>query len=216
VTPQVAALGTPQVAAVTTPSKPLNIAVVGDSISISLILPVSPAGCVQAIGPAPDCQYDSTGKSAYPALLGQMLGANVSNYAVGGKQTDWMIANEVPRVSPNADIVVYEGGTNDLAANGPVVTTRVEDMVAAITARAPHAKIVFVGMRFYSSCDPAAVNAWNRHEVAVANIIGGKFVDMISPWPTGLTKAWPDGTHPAQSTEPQIASLVAASIAIKP
>lgn len=191
-------------------ARPLNIAVVGDSISHNTVLSTAP--CIQAIGPPPDCQYDLTGATSYPVALASLLHANVSNFSVGGTQWDTMISDQVPQISPASDVVIYEGGTNDLAyfdtsvPGGPYSHSQI--VVAAIRLRAPNARIITIGVRYYAGSSGPAVNEWDTIETAIPNT---QFIDLRLAFPAGDSR-WPDGTHPDKDAVQEIAQKVAAAI----
>jgi lysophospholipase L1-like esterase len=164
---------------------------------------------VQAIGPPPDCQYDTQYADAYPSITGAILGAIVDNFSIGGTQWDTMISDQVPQVPTNADVVIYEGGTNDLAMSHPGAGPEwhIDAVITAIRARAPRARIVLVGVRYYAGSSPTAVDDWDTHEQGT----GLPFVDLRPMFPPGDPR-WPDGTHPNPAANQILGKMVAQAI----
>lgn len=194
-----------------TPSAPnpaprgtLTIAVVGDSISRYHIDP-GPAPCGPVLG-GPACGAFVTTDN-YPTFVGSALGATVVNLSIPGARTVTSpngipdILSEVPGIPTGADIVLFEGGTNDLPS---YALDRIDTVVSAIQKQAPKARIIFVGVRYYASSTPSRVDEWDSHEASL-----GTFVDLR--WLTDVAD-FPDGTHPSITGVQKIAAAVLAKI----
>jgi lysophospholipase L1-like esterase len=162
---------------------------------------------------ATKCTYVRDKTQAYPAEIAATTGFAVSNYALGGTETTVTapsgrppIIDQVASVDPLTTIVIFEGGTNDTAF-GSTDYTRIDEVTAAIRARAPKAKIVFVGVRYYWSSQADKVDAWDAHERSVAASVGGAFVDTRI-WPPSDYADFPDGTHPSVTGVHKLATAV--------
>lgn len=175
------------------PGMPL-IVVVGDSISTSHYRPHSADG-------------------EYPYVLAKRMHAALLNLSVPGWETDAMIAHAVPLIPSNSDVVIYEGGTNDLIYTGLQALPRVADVTAAVRARAPHAKIVVVGLREFRESLKAGIRAWNAREEALAEARGITYVNIGDAFPAADRAEWPDGVHPNRKGAERLATIVLERVA---
>jgi lysophospholipase L1-like esterase len=165
------------------------ITVVGDSISTSHYRPHAADG-------------------EYPFLMATAIHANLLNLAVPGWETDAMIAHAVPLVPVESDVVIYEGGTNDLIYTGLGALPRIGAVIAAIRARAPHAKIVVVGLRDFGKAPDASIRRWNEEERSAARDAGALYIDLYTAFPASDRAEWPDGVHPNAGGARKIATIV--------
>jgi lysophospholipase L1-like esterase len=211
----------------------LTIAVVGDSISTVQILAGSPIPCGWPTTIA--CNYSFDSSIAYPTIVGQRTGDAIVNLAKAGSRTVDDITppggapipsalNMVPSIPRAADVVVFESGTNDVSASGisPQLLDRADTVVAAIRKQAPHAKLIIIGVRYFNGCEPplteksacrtVTVDAWDDREQGIAKSLGGVFIDLRPPWPSGTGPGWPDGTHPSTAAEQKLAELVISAL----
>jgi len=129
------------------------VAVLGDSISVLTTLPQSvaaPPNSSCTTGWDQGCEYTVDSTYSWPGVVAQMTGARVYNLArydnaettVGNPS--W-IDNQVPFIPRDADFVVFEGGRADISLDkNPDPSNHVEQIVKAIVAQAPRAKIVFL------------------------------------------------------------------------
>jgi len=95
-----------------------------------------------------------TAQGHYTTPLAAALGANLTNVGAGGAQIGAMIANQIPLIPTDADLVTLEAGINDFPTSLPLGTLGDADaatfygalQVAAndIATRAPNAVIVFL------------------------------------------------------------------------
>jgi hypothetical protein len=130
------------------------VAVLGDSISVLTTLPQSAAAppnwnCTTGWAGG-GCEYTVDSTYSWPGVVAQLAGADVYNLArydnaettVGSPS--W-IDNQVPFIPRSADFVVFEGGRADLSLDKSLdPSNHVEQIVNAIAAQAPRAKIVFL------------------------------------------------------------------------
>jgi lysophospholipase L1-like esterase len=185
------------------PRGALHIAIVGDSISRTIVAGNGPSGFLYSNDPA----------TAYPAYFVTTLRARVTNLAVPSAQTDEMIAQQVPLVPRDSDVVVYEGGANDLLYTGLSALSRIDAVVAAIRARAPRAKIVLVGVRYCAYRQPDEVRTWDERERDVARTASATYIDLRTIFPSSDRHDWPDGLHPNEHGARSLAALIAQKIA---
>jgi lysophospholipase L1-like esterase len=170
-----------------------RITVVGDSISTS--------------------HYRPHGTDAeYPFLVASAIRASVTNLSVPGWETDAMIAHAVPVVARDSDIVIYEGGTNDLIYTGISALPRIDRVISAIRAQAPHAKIIIVGLRDFGRAPNQSIIAWNKREESVAAPAGAAYVDLYSAFPASDRAEWPDGVHPNSAGAHRLAGIIERAI----
>ena len=196
---------------------PLSIAVIGDSVSRIQILPDSAVPCGAPVGNVPACDFSTDGSKAWPAMLAQQIGATVVDLASSGARTvepfagTTAVIDQVPGIPTNANAVVIESGTNDTSAHGagPQYASDIGAVVSAVKARAPNARLIFVGVRYFwqPTNISARVDLWNANLAAQ-----GTFVDLRSLWPAGVGPDWPDGTHPGPNAVAAIARMVAAAL----
>jgi lysophospholipase L1-like esterase len=99
---------------------------------------------------------------------------------------------------------------NDLSLSGNSISTTANAAIltAAIHARAPRARIVYIGLRCWTSCNKAAIEAWNATLKQLAKKYGA-FVDIMPLGPDGASALFPDGTHPSPATARSLAAKVA-------
>jgi lysophospholipase L1-like esterase len=197
---------------------------VGDSISRIQLLPASPFPCGNAGGGT--CLFSEDFALTWPTAMARLAGSSVLNLAVPGAQTT--VASlpdipaitdaQVPQVPPNTDVVVYAGGTNDLAAT-PVAAAlpRIDVVLAKIRAQAPLARIIALNVRRFKvasnpACCAAQADAWDDHLAVAVGRIGGTVIEMRSPWPDFASDDWRDGIHPGPNAVQKIGALVAAKI----
>jgi lysophospholipase L1-like esterase len=173
------------------------ITVIGDSISTSHYRPHRADG-------------------EYPFLVATSMHANLLNLAVPGWETDAMIAHALPLVPRNSDVVIYEGGTNDLIYTGLAALPRIDAVIAAIRARAPHAKILVIGVRGLRNVPDASIRRWNERERTAAHNAGARYIDLYSAFPPSDLAKWPDGVHPNGSGARKIATMVERVLAQDP
>ncbi|GAC1408637.1 MAG: hypothetical protein NVSMB64_17100 [Candidatus Velthaea sp.] len=201
-------------------SKPV-VAVLGDSESLLTILPPSGAGCIPGWGPVPECQYSIDPMFNWPGVLARLTDYDVRNFAALGTQTvvdsyagPSMVRLMVPQIPADAQIVVCQCGVNDLALNAgsPSTSARAAQLTKAIVERAPHARIIYLGIRCYTGCSQPGVDAWNDAMQNLAKTYGA-FVDLAALGPAGASDAFPDGTHPSPPTALKIAGAIAATAA---
>lgn len=166
-----------------------RLVVVGDSISTSAYFPHGADG-------------------EYPFLVATAIHANLINLAVSGWETDAMIAHAIPLIRSDADIVLYEGGTNDLIFTGLSALPRISEAISAIKARAPHAKIIIVGLRDFGRAPNQSILTWNKREEAVARSVGASYIDLYSMFPASDRDEWPDGVHPNSAGARRLALIV--------
>jgi len=196
------------------------VAVLGDSISDLTVLPQNPVGCHAGPGPT-GCQYTENRTLNYPGVLRQITGANVQFYHQGNLETTesrvgadgsaigtWL-GNGIQRIPPDAAVVVLEAGFQDLNLSGcnPKVSSRLITLTDAARAKAPHAKIVFIGTRFCG----AAGDAWNATGKSLADRYGA-FIDLRAIAPDGPTPQFPDGIHAGPDTNRRIGSELARAV----
>jgi lysophospholipase L1-like esterase len=147
-----------------------------------------------------------------------MTGYNVINLSALGVTTTKnvesgpsMLGFMVPQIPGNAEFVVCQCGINDLSLSGSSIATTVNAgiLTKAIHARAPRARIIYIGLRCWTDCSPPAIAAWNTTLKQLARTYGA-FVDIIPLGPDGASTLFPDGSHPNPATARAIASKVAA------
>jgi lysophospholipase L1-like esterase len=190
----------------------MQIAVIGDSISETMVDPDSPEECLRGDRAGRNCLYSHDRHDSYPAILGERFHANITNLAVWGSRTDQMIANQVPHVPADANIVIYEGGSNDLRFGGVSTLRSIDTVVGAIRERAPHARLIVIGVRHFTGSRADDVRAWNEREQEVAHSVGASFVEMASAFPASDYRDWPDGIHPSAEGVRKIGSVFAIAI----
>jgi lysophospholipase L1-like esterase len=120
-----------------------------------------------------------------------------------------IIDTQVPRIDPTAAVVLIAAGAANVDGADPAQPLDVlfDRLVRAINARAPHARIVVVGVR--SSAVAARLGAWNNHARRVAIANQGAFIDTMSRFPLTDVADFPDGVHP---TPAAVAALVDAIV----
>jgi lysophospholipase L1-like esterase len=187
----------------------LKIAVVGDSISVAYISTPGPCGMNTGIV----CDFIINDATAWPAALARRTGATVVNLAVAGAETTVVspkgeppIKNQVPLIDPATQVVIFEGGTNDLGY-GSTDYNRVNKIADMIGKQAPQARLVFLGVRYFWHSLPARVDAWDAREKLQARRHGGIFVDTRI-FPRNDYADFPDRTHPSPGGVIKLAILV--------
>jgi lysophospholipase L1-like esterase len=166
------------------------VAAVGDSIT---------AG-VETNGPG---TWDPDVAHTYPCVAAALLRAGCANAAVNGRRTDEMPA-QVASIPVDAAYVIVNAGTNDVLQAGPANpdVSRFDRLIAAIRARAPSARLVFVTLRrfrpIYEPFQPAwlpHVRLWNAHERSVARDAGAAVLDLENDARWYDRNEWPDNVH---------------------
>lgn len=163
---------------------------------------------------------------SWPTAMAKLAGSSVLNLAVPGAQTT--VASlpdipaitdaQVPQVPPQTDVVVYAGGTNDLAAAAVATALpRIDVVLAKIRVQAPLARIIALNVRRFKvasnpACCAAQADAWDDHLAVAVGRIGGMVIDLRSPWPDFASDDWRDGIHPGPNAVQKIGALVAAKI----
>jgi len=174
-------------------SRARRLVVVGDSISTSAYFPHGADG-------------------EYPFLIATAIHAGLINLAVPGWETDAMIAHAIPLVAPGSDIVLYEGGANDLIFTGLNALPRISRAITAIQAQAPHAKIIIVGLRDFGKAPNQSIIIWNKREQDVARSVGAAYIDLYSVFPASDRAEWPDGVHPNSTGAHRLARIIERAI----
>lgn len=165
------------------------LVVVGDSISTSHYRPHAANG-------------------EYPFLLANAMRIGLINLAVAGWETDAMIAHAVPLIPRDSNVVIYEGGINDLIFTGTRALQRIDRVISVIHSQAPRAKIVIVGLRDFRDSLSASIRAWNTREKLVARSTGAAYVDLYSTFPPSDRAEWPDGVHPNAKGAEHLAQII--------
>lgn len=203
----------------------LRIAVVGDDTLRSVVTDTSPIPCGPSPYPAP-CTYEGRSPSAYTGLLNRTTRGTVSVLSELGP-TDAqeltyhavpvVLDVQLPRLSVDADVVIVNAGRSDVSAGPPAeILSRLDDLVAGIRARAPAARIVFLGLRAPARPRDARVDAWNARERELARALGGIFIDLGTADSAQEYRLFPDGLHPSRAGSESLAQRIARALALSP
>jgi hypothetical protein len=193
------------------------IIVVGDSLSKLSILPPSTAGCVPGWGPLPDCQYSIDPALSWPGYLARITGRRVRNLAQLGAETiidepfgPSMIGLQVPQIPSDTQLVVVDWGDADLGVSDSSLATSQNawTMTKAILSRAPHTRIIYIGIHCAPDCPKAGVDAWNDMDAMLGKRYGG-YVDIGQVGPDGMNAKFPDGGHMSLEAAAAMAARVA-------
>jgi lysophospholipase L1-like esterase len=190
----------------TTTEAPIHVAAVGDSITAGVM---DDAAASDLANPDPYYHVDPT--RSFAGVAASLLGdASPAILGVPKAFTWEMAVKQVPLIPLNATVVIAYGGTNDAFPH--VDPAAVDDLVAAIRARVPKAKIVLLTVRHlvrWTAAD-AWVPTWNAHVRAVAKSSGAILVDQEqSPQPQD---GYPDNMHPDAVAAAALGRTVAAAV----
>jgi lysophospholipase L1-like esterase len=107
-----------------------------------------------------------------------------------------MIGLQVPQIPSNAQLVIVDWGDADLGVSGslPATSQNAWTMTKAILSRAPHTRIIYIGLHCAPDCAKAGVNAWNDMDATLGRRYGG-YVDVSQIGPDGINAEFPDGGH---------------------
>jgi lysophospholipase L1-like esterase len=200
----------------------LNIAVIGSSMERNVVLDGSSIPCGIIMRAAP-CLYEDLSPLSYPTFLGALTNATIYNLSVAGSQAadnktagtiPPALDTQVPNIPANVDIVILQIGLNDTSISATIEVTlnRVDKVVAAVRARAPNARIIFVSLRDYGASFHQRITDWNAREMRVARSIGATVVDIRTPFPATDYTDFPDGTHASVIGGLRVAQLIEAAI----
>lgn len=198
-----------------------DVVVIGDSLSFLTILPPSGTGCTPGWGPTPYCQFSNDPSVTWPGVLSKITGYSVWNLSDLGTQTTVdsftgasILGLEVSQIPAATKVVIVSWGDNDLYANNQsrATSARVARMTAAIVARAPHARIVFLPIHCYPGCPRAAIDAWTAADKNMARKYGGAFFDLRKVGPDGINAQFPDSGHLSVDAARLMAEKIAALI----
>jgi acyl-CoA thioesterase-1 len=126
-----------------------------------------------------------------------------TGYVNGGKQGRTYLQRLSRRgvLSPAYDVVLLEGGTNDLRADPATMLARTTRTVRYVRSRLPHAQIVLMG-----AFNPPS-GRYDARRVTVDRIIGGVAAELSVPYFSPISGGWtdaqgprflsPDGLHPS-------------------
>jgi hypothetical protein len=187
----------------------VNVTVIGDSI-MQIVCGTAP--CDPISNPA---NVTSGAMEDAPNVMATTLGANLQNLGSSGGWAALMTSTYVPQISLFANVVVINTGVNDVSGGRP--NADFNALVAAIQARVPSAKLVFVLCRQYgafSLASPsAAVNSWNANVQAVATSIGASAAVVDDATTAGWYGAhWPDNTHGDATAMSALGNAIASAI----
>jgi lysophospholipase L1-like esterase len=215
--------GASTTAPTSTPSGPIT-AVLGSSTAREVILDGSPVPCGYWLtNDTKKCIYQDASPFAYPVVL-ETLMPPVLNLSFGGAQAADMktsgtiptvLDSQVPQIPVDTAFVVLDIGTMDISINGAVeiVLSRADRVVAAIRARAPKAKILLLGVRYFETGYPTRIDAWDERDQAIAaSVPNVKFLDLRKVFPASDHVDFPDGTHMSQNASKKIAQMIAAAL----
>lgn len=200
----------------------LKIAVLGASMERNIVMDGSPEPCGDILS-APPCKFQDPSPLAYPNILADLVNATVDNFSVGGAQAadaktygkiPSVLEDQVPKMSPDTDVAILDIGVNDMSISGaiPSILRRADKVAAAVRQRAPHARIVFLGLRRFATSIRSRVNAWNAHEEHLAAADGAVMIDLDRRFPPTDYVDFPDGTHASVIGSLRIAQLIESAI----
>jgi hypothetical protein len=200
------------------------LAALGDSTTLATLIMPSGVRCPLRIEPSPYCQYAFEPNENFVADGAQSAGYEIENLSSIGAQT---VANsfvgqdvidlQVPFIHPQTSVVVLSAGLLDVSENGFVdVSSRLDVLTNAIRAFAPHAKIVYVGVRYFNDTasipqQRAAVDAWDAREAALGRRYGA-FLDLRPLLPDGYASLTPDGVHLTLAAQAIVARQLAQTL----
>jgi lysophospholipase L1-like esterase len=136
------------------------------------------------------------------------------DYTVG----DSALTLEVPLIPLESSFVLFGGGVSDIANySAGDLTQRLDTIDAAIRKRAPHAHIIYVGMRYFNdtlgdSMRKPLIDAWDDRERQIATSHGDRFVDTRVIVAPGRSADSPDGAHYSLAANRRIAAAIVRSI----
>jgi hypothetical protein len=205
-------------------TRPIAVAL-GSSDSLLTVMSSSTIGCTVDFAALPACQLDLDPALAYPGLVGQMAGLRMLNFSSPGAQTtvdytvgDSALTLEVPLIPLESSFVLFGGGVSDIANySAGDLTQRLNTIDAAIRKRAPHAHIIYVGMRYFNdtlgdSMRKPLIDAWDDRERQIATSHGDRFVDTRVIVAPGRSADSPDGAHYSLAANRRIAAAIVRSI----
>ena len=197
----------PTLSATATPT----ITVLGDSI------------CAGYITTAPLAYVDDPMK-AWPAVVGQLTGDNVTNLCIPGagiSPGDAVAEQyEVPAIPKNTTFLIYANGMNDFGTERQTWQQEkwtLDALLPTLRAAAPQATLVFVGVRSVTWLGNMTFADFAAFNTYLASIPNSLYVDDASGTDPGsywyVPSEWDSGgVHPTLAAVAKIAKAVAAVI----
>jgi hypothetical protein len=121
-----------------------------------------------------------------------------------------MIGLQVPQIPSDTQLVVVDWGDADLGVSDSSLATSQNawTMTKAILSRAPHTRIIYIGIHCAPDCPKAGVEAWNDMDAMLGKRYGG-YVDIGQIGPDGMNAKFPDGGHMSLEAAAAMAARVA-------